>query len=150
MKIQDNDWACGAYAIYNAMTVLGYRVSIKSLIKACGTDPKVGTNEAGIARGLKSLDIKPRFHVFETQTEFYRALRKGDFEVPAICCVDNDQHWVVLLGGLYDRFIVLDSSPTKENRKRLGFHSYSAKKWFKRWSFKRKLFAITFVSGDRK
>ncbi len=149
MKIQNNDWACGAYAIYNAMSLLGYRVSIQSLIKACGTD-KNGTNEIGIAKGLRSLKVKPKFHYFKTQSEFYRSLRKGNFEVPAICCVDNNQHWVVLLGGLYDRFIVLDSSPTKENRKRNGFHSYSARKWFKRWAVKRRLFAITFVSGDRK
>lgn len=149
MKIQNNDWACGAYAIYNALTILGYRVSIKSLIKACGTD-KSGTNEIGIAKGLRSLRVKPKFHVFGTQAEFYTALRKGQFEVPAICCVDNNQHWVVLLGGLYDRFIVIDSLASKKNIAQNGFHSYSARKWFKRWMYKRKMFAITFVSGARK
>jgi ABC-type bacteriocin/lantibiotic exporter with double-glycine peptidase domain len=131
------------------MKALGVKVSVKKLAKVCNTSPKNGTSELDIARGLKSLGLAPKFHLYETQKEFLKDIKDGTFTVPAICCVDNNNHWVVLLGILYDRVIVLDSNNSPKNKKVNGFHSYTLKKWFKRWtSNDKKYFGITIISGE--
>lgn len=136
MKFQKNNWSCGPYAIYNSLLTIGVKVSVKELHKLCKTSKKTGTNEFQMSKALRKLGFKPKLHTFQSFEDF--EANKKSFAVPAICCVDNYSHWVVLLGQLYDRYLVLDSLK--------GFISYNKKEWKKRWQAKdRAFFALTFL-----
>ena len=114
---------------------IGVKSSVRDLIKVCGTRKKTGTDEFQIEKGLKHLGFQAKMRAFKSFAEFKKTKK---FVTPAICCVDNYSHWVVLLGLINKRYIILDSIR--------GLQSYTEDQWKKRWQAKDGLyFAITFL-----
>lgn len=140
--IQTTDFNCGPTSLHNALWLLGKRVPIRTVQKLCQTDPKLGTDEYKIINAITSLGYKSVIHNFTSFQEFEQS---SSFSFPAICAVDNSSHWIVLLGMVGDRYIVLDSSNSQKNIKKNGIWSYSTKEWAKRWKDKKSktFFAIT-------
>jgi len=146
MKIQDKDYNCGAYAIYNALRSVGIRASVKKISKIAATTP-AGTDQAGMIAALTHFGIKPNVFASTNSKRLFEELTLNQFHLnketgeeirlnyPIVACINNYAHWVVILSYLptYDKFIVLDSNNSKANKAENGIHVVTYDTLIRRW-----------------
>lgn len=111
VRAQRKGYWCGIASIANALEVLGIRRTQRSIAKLCDVRPEVGTDETEMKRALlaNGCDVDEW-----SDTSMYHALMWAggcvDSGRPVILCVDNDEHWVTVIGLCGTRFIVFDPS----------------------------------------
>ena len=112
MILQSDQFSCGAASLVNALRAIGQSLNIKAAARLAGTHPVNGTTDAGLLRALRNLGFHPQqLSVLDDFHQAIAALRgrlmMGD---PVLLSVDNDEHWVVAIGIIGQRVIVVDSA----------------------------------------
>lgn len=126
MKLQDDGYSCGPYAVYNALKALGRdSLDVEEIANAAGTDPKAGTDERGIKAALGAYGYTTTTLQGPGRDTFWEQLTKALTKDPVILVVDDNDHWVTLIGKLGDRVICADPENTKANKRENGVETYS-------------------------
>lgn len=132
MRFQKEPGHCGVTVIANALRCFGKKVSEKKIRALTNLDEE-GVDEVGIKKALEELGFLGI--EFTPGTKAAALLSLGN-QFPSIICVDNWNHWVLLLGKVQDRYILIDSSRTVKNTSENGIHVVSEKELLKRWKNK--------------
>lgn len=114
MRYQTRPFTCGPAAIANALRIYGRKVPEAQIAKLAGTTAN-GTDDRGIIKALRQLECKPTV-VGLTSTVRKRVLAG----LPVIIHLDEELHWVVVIGCLGRNFIAFDSDPSHHNKKEHG------------------------------
>ena len=109
MKYQTRSYTCGPAAAVNALRLYGLQVPELQLAKLAGTTSE-GTDEKGLMRALRKLGAAPTA-VWLTST----VRRRVQAGIPVIIHLDEELHWVVVIGLLGDSLIAFDSWKSKSN-----------------------------------
>lgn len=111
MKRQRKSYWCGIASIANALEVLGIRRTQREIAKLCDVNEDAGTDETEMKRALLANGVG--VDEYNARRAYYAA---GWLDAhltlrgPAVICVDDDEHWVTVIGTCLDRFIVFDPS----------------------------------------
>lgn len=144
MRFQETTYSCGAAAVLNAARCFGKRIPERVARAVAGTT-KEGTDEYDIDGALDALGFKGV--LFQTDN-FDRAVKWMAESYPAIVCVDNDSHWVVVIGQVDQRFIVIDSIRTRENMRENGVRIMSARELKRVWKKDERFFGVAVRRKD--
>ncbi len=126
MRLQDNEWGCGAFALANAMEALGADYAAETLAVMAKTSATHGTDEKNVVRACITLGHPVR-EIEENHPGFALLTLRGHVMngAAAMLAVDEDTHWVSVIGVCGHRFIVHDPAA--------GTFSYSDKELIPRW-----------------
>lgn len=130
MRYQELPHSCGAAAVLNAARCFGKRVAERSARALAGTTTD-GTSEHGILGALAGVGLKGT--VFSSAD--FRLAIAAVAEPPAILCVQNSQHWVVVAGRTDGgrRWIIVDGARTKENTRENGVRVFDRRGLRRAW-----------------
>ena len=148
MKLQNNSYSCGVYAVMNAAKCLGIDLPRKKIVQYSGTT-KNGTSERGIIRTLR----RNKFiaHEFEFSSYSYDNNKKRAIRIlknslrnsnPVILCVDKNNHWCTVIGMLGNKFILFDSDMDLENKKEHGTQIVKENELVERWANYKNFYGI--------
>lgn len=134
MKLQPDDWSCGAYSVVNALRSIGIKTHPREVIPVSGTRKDAGTSEQGIIRAVRHFggiveeyaSSKKR----QAWTWLHGSLVRG---CPVILCLDSWDHWVSVVGALGERVVLMDSGPKPSNVRELGLHVLAKRTVMTRW-----------------
>jgi hypothetical protein len=108
---QPNDWTCGPFALKHALATLGRIASEETIKVRANTRWWAGTDEINLTKAAAFFDCELQT-VRSRRAEIARKrlthfLKK---RIPVIVCVDEWEHWIVVVrsenGG---RFVIIDS-----------------------------------------
>jgi ABC-type bacteriocin/lantibiotic exporter with double-glycine peptidase domain len=129
MKLQKEPYDCGVYAILNGARALGRSIPVSKIRKHADTDAS-GTNEHGIMNALEKLGF--------THEEFrlpkvpaFAQLFSG---YPVILNVEDENHWVTLIGTMGKRVVIFDSWMAKWNAQENGVYVLSKQQLMSWWT----------------
>ncbi len=112
MKRQAKSYWCGVAAIANALECLGIRRSQREVERICHVSPDAGTDETEMKRALLAngveVDEWPGGISSPVSLHIQWLYEHVTDVGPAILCVDDDSHWVTVIGTCGDSFIVFD------------------------------------------
>lgn len=114
MKYQTRSYTCGPAAAVNALRLYGLQVPEAHVAKLAKTTSD-GTDEKGLMRALRKLGAAPTA-VWLTST----VRRRVQAGIPVIIHLDEELHWVVVIGCLGDSLIAFDSQRTLSNQEQNG------------------------------
>lgn len=132
MKFQRDNHSCGVFAIVNAARAMGVRLREAEVRKHTSTTAD-GTTQHGILNALERLGF--------TGTEIKQTNKEeafADVEVAiaegkaVILAVEEDRHWIAVVGALGKRLVTFDSWNSKENVAEAGIDVWDAKS-LRRW-----------------
>lgn len=133
MRFQETEYSCGAASVVNALRALGKRVTEREVRKLADTDHN-GTDEVGVMQALRAYNYQASEYISKSRHVAWRwlcgAISQGSV---AIICVDQSQHWVVVIAIATDRVILIDSSRTQANIRENGIHVLSKNRLMARW-----------------
>lgn len=127
MKLQPNEYSCGIYAVFNLLKALNIKATITGISKFTGTTPEKGTNEFGVLNALTN---------FNVNTEVINSKVKDlpvDLTLPMVICINNFNHWAVIIAKIENNYILIDSLNTEQNKKVNGIHVLNRKSLTKKW-----------------
>jgi ABC-type bacteriocin/lantibiotic exporter with double-glycine peptidase domain len=111
LRAQRKGYWCGIASIANALEVLGIKRSQREIAKLCHVTEAAGTNETEMQRALLAngvqIDVNGEVVAQWALSWLDQHLTERG---PVILCVDNDEHWVTVIGTCGDRFIIFDPS----------------------------------------
>lgn len=142
MKLQRDSYSCGVYAIMNAAKCFGIDLKRRDITKYSKTSREKGTNEKGVIDALDGNGLHGEdfiFHKYE-RIEAYELLDEvlaGPGINPIILSVDDDNHWVTLIGKLGSKYIIYDSDGSKWNREENGVQLLTTSELEERWRSKK-------------
>jgi ABC-type bacteriocin/lantibiotic exporter with double-glycine peptidase domain len=114
MKFQTKSFTCGPAAVVNALRLFDLYIPEAFVAKLAKTS-SYGTSEMGLLRALKILKCKP-FFINKVST-VHAKVNSG---IPVVIHLDEEQHWVVVIGILGNNLIVFDSDRSKWNKQENG------------------------------
>lgn len=127
MRPQRKGYWCGIASIANALEVLGIRRTQREIAKLCDVNPAAGTSEVEMKRALLANGVAvDEWHGTWGKDGCMWLLDQLDVG-PAILCVDDDEHWVTVIGVCGNNFIVFD--PSRNH----GIEVHSGETLTKRW-----------------
>lgn len=129
VRIQDDDYSCGACAILNALEAIGVKVSLEQVERLAGTT-REGTDEIGIKDALDALGLESSVVAWDSANAlavrgdwFFATILRGAAQgQPAIVYSKPREHWFAAIGAIGDRLVVFDSDNTKANVAVNGVH----------------------------
>lgn len=129
MKHQSKVYSCGTAAICNALECVGITKYTQGAIRnLCYTSPSDGTSEVEVIRALLAVGVDvDEFQVDDRDSAIMWLIETLTFRGPAILCVDNESHWVTVIGRVGPNFAVYDPSLGA------GVHVYTPKGLATRW-----------------
>jgi ABC-type bacteriocin/lantibiotic exporter with double-glycine peptidase domain len=111
VKRQAKSYWCGLASIANALEVLGIRRSQREIDRLCHVSPEAGCDEVEMKRALLAngcdVDEWPGIDCDTALRWVDGCMGDG---MPVILCVDDDEHWVTVIGTCGPRYIVFDPS----------------------------------------
>lgn len=122
MKIQSDDYSCGACAVSNALEAVGYQLSLEQVERLAGTTHE-GTDEVGIKDALDAIGVASSVVAWDSATTpgargdwfFAMLLRAAAGGSPSIVYSKPREHWFAVVGSIGHRLVVFDSDNTKAN-----------------------------------
>lgn len=109
MKRQARSYWCGVASVANALEVLGIRRAQREVNRLCYVSPAAGCDEVEMKRALLANGVGvDEWHdadLNQSALWLRHCIANG---MPTILCVDNDEHWVTVLGMCGESFIVFD------------------------------------------
>ena len=133
MKLQTKPWRCGPAAVRNVLRTFGVKKSEKAISSACGTTEE-GTDEHGIMSGLRTYNFSVSEFCSNNRQNAWHFLHGSlTHGYAVILCVQAWEHWVVCVGSLGDRVVVVDSSNFNYNQAENGVHVWSKKYLMYQW-----------------
>lgn len=110
MKYQSRTYTCGPAAVANALRVYGCKFTEAQIAIAAGTT-RDGTDDKGLLRALRLFRCKPK--VINRLTSVRKYVRAG---TPVIIHLDEELHWVVVIGCIGKNLIAFDSDTARHNK----------------------------------
>lgn len=121
----------------NAARCYGRRIPEPIVRKVAETTPEQGTDEAGIINALAVFNlVGTPFEEGDIDAALARLQAQIYNREPAIICTQQLQHWVLVIGSVADRFVIIDSSRTKFNLRENGVRLLTVKELRKTWRAK--------------
>ena len=114
MKYQTRSYTCGPAAAVNALRLYGVAIPEAQVAKLAGTTSD-GTDDRGLMKALRKLGCKPS--AVKLTSKIAKRVMSG---VPVILHLDNELHWVVIIGCLGRDFVVFDSVRNIKNQEENG------------------------------
>lgn len=128
------------------MKALGISRHSSELEALCKTSATEGTSPKNMIRALDKLEGIIPVVLSESREDV--AMLRIRFAVrnqgPAVCVVDNGEHYVTVIGFLGERFLVCDSADSEL------VVSYSPQEWANRWresDVKKPFWAVVLANG---
>lgn len=128
-QYQTNRASCGPASLVNALAALGVSRTEEEMIRAAGQTVN-GTSAKGLRKALADIGGMVNAPLRYTSSDvallslWHWISERGR---PIILCVDDHEHWVVAVGYLGGRFVLIDSA---DNRLVLY---YDPKELLERW-----------------
>ncbi len=143
-RTQKANWDCGPACLRTLATYHAIPLErAKRAVEESGGTPKRGTSQAGMFRGLEALRLFYGHIGRPTQPESWEHLDRAiALKHPAIICLDNDEHWVVLFGKARVRYWMYDPE--------LGMRWLSPKNLKKRWRTTTGVYSFIEIHGEYK
>jgi ABC-type bacteriocin/lantibiotic exporter with double-glycine peptidase domain len=111
MKHQRKSFWCGIASIANALECLGIKKTQREIARLCDVNPAAGTDETEMKRALLACGITEIDEACWTALgPALAGLHVWAAAGPVILCVDNDEHWVTVIGKCSASFVVFDPS----------------------------------------
>ena len=130
MKLQSKPWKCGPATVRNVLRAFGVKDSEDHLTHLCRTT-KMGTDEFGIMDAIKHHGFRVSEYRSNSKKDAWKWVHGSLIQGEAIIlCTQAWEHWVVCVGSLGDRVVVIDSSNFKYNVAENGVHVWS-REWLK-------------------
>lgn len=121
MKLQKDNYSCGAFAILNVLKCFNRNVSLKEIRTHAATTKKHGTSQYGLLNAIERFGYTGKV---VTNMECNDAIKIVSEYVesgsPVIMAINQWQHWIVVIGILGKNFIIFDSNNTKRNKAEYG------------------------------
>lgn len=110
MILQDEKNGCGAAALTNALRAIGQQLPQDAARKLAGTSHE-GTTDRGMVKALRTLGHVP-CTLRESNAGVAWVTLRGHLAEghPVLLAVDDWDHWIVAIGILGDRVILVDSA----------------------------------------
>lgn len=109
MKYQTRSYTCGPAAAVNALRLYGLAVPEAHVAKLAGTTSE-GTDDRQLMRALRKLGCSP------SAVGLISTVRKRVMAgIPVIIHLDEEAHWVAVIGCLGENLIAFDSWKSKSN-----------------------------------
>jgi predicted double-glycine peptidase len=108
MRLQDEQSACGAYALANAFEALlgpGNGLTADVCKQLTGYLPSKGVSAAGMRRAVQRAGYRPVR--VTSMLELRGALSSG---LPVMMLVDAHEHWIAAIGLLGSRVLIADAA----------------------------------------
>lgn len=142
MKLQRDSYSCGVYSVMNAAKCFGINLKRRDITKYSNTNREKGTNEDGILNALDGNGLHGECFIFrkDEHIEAYELIDEvlaGPGVNPIILAVDDDNHWVTLIGKLGSKYILYDSDNGKNNRDENGVQLLTYNDLEERWRSKK-------------
>jgi len=123
MLLQNDNWRCGPFAIYNACLALGHLHDVDEITDSAGSIREKGTDEKGILAALAVMEYTTFLITKEVAGRvsvlFKQLLTAIDRNQAAVLCVDGVDHWVAVIGKIgaaeSERLIIFDSQREPAN-----------------------------------
>ncbi|OGH89742.1 MAG: hypothetical protein A2469_02540 [Candidatus Magasanikbacteria bacterium RIFOXYC2_FULL_40_16] len=134
-ELQKKNYSCGPATIRFDLYMSGIEVSESSIRKLAKTTKK-GTNAKGIIRALKRFGKKTKkIQVFSPTQAWRRLLSCLNKGKTVFLCCDDENHWVLAVGGFAGKIWVFDPDSTsrKSRRRYCALELYSKKALIRRW-----------------
>lgn len=121
IRLQSQQNGCGPSTVANILRSLGLdttedQVSKRAKLAGSVNDPHpgLGTVEAQIMRCLEAMKVS-HFQMMAHTPELAVAALRGQLVLgrPAMLAVDNDDHWIGVIGVQGDRFVTVDSADSE-------------------------------------
>lgn len=129
MRMQSSEANCGSTALHNALAAIGTRRSLDECEILCGVKAESGTNPFALIEAIATIrKINPVVLKENDSANIYNLdyhVRRGR---SAILLVDDNDHYVAVVGLIGDRILVADSA---KNELVL---SYTEQQLIKRWA----------------
>lgn len=132
--LQKETWSCGPAAIVNAVTALGLVIEEEAVQSFASAEK--GMNEQKMIEAIKSLGLDPVEYTSLHGDLAWRSLQKS---LPAILCVDQDQHWIAVTQVTADGGVEVRDPG-------LGTRAYDYEQLTSRWMFNGRFYMIYFRS----
>lgn len=100
--------------MHNALCALGRDASLEACEKVCKTDAD-GTSPKQLIAGAKAMGLEVVAEIREAKPDVAllrldRALTRG---LAAVLVVDDDEHWIAVVGMIGQRYLVADSADSE-------------------------------------
>lgn len=108
---QPNDWTCGPFALKHALITLGRLADADQIAEVAKSHWWSGTDEIRLARAARVFDCDLVYDRTRDPVAAKRLLL--DYlrsKVPVMLCVDGWAHWITVVRGDANRFVVIDSN----------------------------------------
>lgn len=107
---QPNNFTCGPYALKHALTMLGVLAEPQKVSRLAKTHWWSGTDEVRLARAARAyhcdMPLLRKLNERDARKTMVRSLTRGE---PVLTCVDEWQHWIVVVHHEKGRFVAIDS-----------------------------------------
>lgn len=142
MKLQNDSFSCGVYAVMNAARCFGIILSKKKILKHSNTSYRNGTNEKGILNALQNNNLagKP-FTVYEF-VAFDKLNKSLKNDNPVIIYLPKEEHWCTVIGRMNDKYVIYDSDNASWNKREHGVQILTKEELKKRWKAERSFYGI--------
>lgn len=132
--------------IVNVLKCVGMNVAERVVRSRANTSEKLGTDEEGIVGALRYFGLDGSPKEWRSKNEAIGWIRNSlVLGNPVIICIQNLQHWAVIIGIIGSKFIVVDSMNTITNKKENGIHVVDQEKLSKMWMSKKKKYCAIIV-----
>jgi ABC-type bacteriocin/lantibiotic exporter with double-glycine peptidase domain len=147
MKLQNNSYSCGVYAVLNAARCLGIVLTEKKILKYSKTTNN-GTDEKGILNAIVKNNMQgEEFNVYDEYLAFESLNKALKNDNPIIIYLDREEHWCTVIGRMNSKYIVFDSDKDPINKKEHGVQILSKSELKKRWIAKNSFYGIVVLSN---
>ncbi|MBI2920498.1 MAG: hypothetical protein HYY18_05380 [Planctomycetes bacterium] len=120
---QTTDYTCGAAAAATLVSRLGARATEREMAALCGTNAFTGTDEFGVAAGLRAKLTGTGRRVDVVGADWEGLLRAPKPAAATIRYSPTVDHWVVVLDARPDRVLIADPVRGREDWTRQKFES---------------------------
>jgi hypothetical protein len=107
---QPNNFTCGPYALKHALTMLGVLAEPQQVSRLAKAHWWSGTDEIRLARAARAyrcdMPLVRKLDNASARKAMVRALASGQ---PVLTCVDEWEHWIVVVHHEKGRFVAIDS-----------------------------------------
>jgi ABC-type bacteriocin/lantibiotic exporter with double-glycine peptidase domain len=134
MKYQERAYSCGAAAVVNALRCFGTKITEVKVRHLAGTTKADGTSKDGMLQALSELNFEGELIDTVDEDDAWKEIVYGiEIGHPVIICISNLQHWVTVVGKLGNKFLIIDPTGAKNNKKENGVKILSKGELITKW-----------------
>ena len=124
---------CGAATVCNALRCYNRKVTQRRVCLLAGGGSKEGLDEHDLIQALSALNHSTSTISTDKESDAIGTLQFEARSHPVIISAEKEDHWVVVIGVLGDRFILFDSNRTLRNKAENGVQVLTPGKLARYW-----------------